>query len=342
MLSKFLVKSLLYNFATVLPIILSACATSATPPALPISATATSTIQPTNPQAPAPTKDLMTQKQKVWDEVIRDVNAFNRLVEQEKSLGYIETQHNDVSGEDYFYFTGESNHKIRVAHDHLISQISILYDQYLILYKQSYNPTPFPSFSTKEEALNFRYQTMQEDQEWLEAQYQAENVLKIYDPDGGEYTSLLPFEQMVWLELRNGALDQLRMTAELSPELLAKHKATVENLDGQPIVANEITSLPFYRNDITLFQYETQKNYYVLDTDGNVIEIIPIQMPLSDQLTPMAPLNTNQLEEKARMLIASIASDTDVETLTSASGSKIGSYFFRWEDRTKPVLDDRR
>lgn len=348
MLSKFSIKSLLYVSTILLSIILSACTASVIPAAVPISATAIFTIQPTNTQAPTPTEDLATQKQIIWDEVVRDVNAFNQLVEQEKSLGHIETSHNTVTGEDFFYFTGESDQKIRAAHDHLIKQISLLYDQYLTLYKRDYNPTPFPSFSTKEEVLSFRYQTMQEDQEWLEAQDKAENVLKLYDPDRGGYMSLLPFEQMVWLELRNEALDQLRMAAELSPELLAQYKATVEKLDGGTVVSNEIDSRPYYRNDVTLFQYKTQKNYYLINADGAIIEITPVNQSLSTQLVlvpglaaapPNTSLNTNQLEQQARAFINLISPGTNVDVLTPSIGSKVSNFFFKWEDQTKPSLD---
>lgn len=348
MLSKFSIKSLLYVSTILLSIILSACTASVIPAAVPISATAIFTIQPTNTQAPTPTEDLATQKQIIWDEVVRDVNAFNQLVEQEKSLGHIETSHNTVTGEDFFYFTGESDQKIRAAHDHLIKQISLLYDQYLTLYKRDYNPTPFPSFSTKEEVLSFRYQTMQEDQEWLEAQDKAENVLKLYDPDRGGYMSLLPFEQMVWLELRNEALDQLRMAAELSPELLAQYKATVEKLDGGTVVSNEIDSRPYYRNDVTLFQYKTQKNYYLINADGAIIEITPVNQSLSTQLVlvpglaaapPNTSLNTNQLEQQARAFINLISPGTNVDVLTPSVGSKVSNFFFKWEDQTKPSLD---
>jgi hypothetical protein len=324
------------------PIILSACATSVTTSAVPEPTIVTAAVQQTITQAPTPTQDLETQRQKIWDQVILDVSEFNQLVEREKLLGEVENTHNDQTGEDFFTFIGESDKKIRTAHDHLIDRIHELHDESLALYKQEYNPTPFPTFSTKEEALNFYYQTMQENQDWLEEQDKAKNVLKVYDPDRGGYISLLPFEQMDWLALRNEALNQVRLAAELSPERQAQHKSIVEGLDRQPVIASEITSLPFYRNDITLFQYQTQKNYYVLNTDGTVIEIIPVQIPLIDQFTPVALLNVNQLEENARVLIASIAPATDLETLTSAFGSKIGSYFFRWEDRTKPLLDDGR
>lgn len=348
MLLRSLTKSLLYVFTISLSIILLACHTSVISPSLAISATATSTIQPTNTQAPTPTEDLTTQKQKIWDEVVRMVNEFNQLVEQEKLLGNIETSHNNETGQDFFTFTGESDKKIRVSHDNLINQMNMLRDRYLALYKQDYNPTPFPAFNTNEEARNFYYQAMQEDQDWLEAQEKAENGLKIYDPDRGSYMIFLSFEQSAWLGLRVEALNKLRMEAELSPELLAKHKMIVEKLDGSSVVSNEIDSRPYYRNDVTLFQYKTQKNYYLINADGAIIEITPVNQSLSTQLVlvpglaaapPNTSLNTNQLEQQARAFINLISPGTNVDVLTPSIGSKVSNFFFKWEDQTKPSLD---
>ena len=329
MLPRFSNKSLQWIFTLFLSFALSACfvSTTTSPPLI------NATVQPTSIQLPTSTEDLPTQKQKIWDEVSREVTEFNQLVEQEKSLGKIET------GQDFFRFTGESDIKIRAAHENLMSQIVILRDRYLALYKQDYNPTPFPTFSIKEEALDFYYQTMQENQDWLEAQEKTESALRIYDPDRGNYVSFLSFDQDIWLGLRNEALNKLRMEAELSPELLANHKAIVEKLDSVPVEANEITSLPYYRNDLTLFQYRTRKNYYVLNADGAVIEITPVQGASTTGLTLPAQLTTDQLEDNARSFINLIAPGTNLDALTLDVGLKTSNSFFKWEDRTKPALD---
>lgn len=337
MLSRFSIKSLLYIFTILLSIILSSCVASVIPSSAPISVTATA--QPTNTQAPTPTEDLATQKQKIWDEISRDVVEFNQLVEQEKSLGNIETSHDSETGQDFFRFTGESAEKIRTAYENLMGQMVVLRERYLALYKQDYNPTPFPTFSTKEDALNFYYQTMQEDQDWLETQEKTESALRVYDPDRGSYVSFLSFDQDVWLLLRNEALNKLRMEAELSPELLVNHKAIVEKLDGVPVEANEITSLPYYRNDLTLFQYRTRKNYYVLNADGAVIEITPVQGASTTGLNLPAQLATDPLEDNARSFINLIAPGTNLDVLTLDVGLKTSNSFFKWEDRTKPALD---
>lgn len=334
----------------VLAFAISACSASPSPLASPTSTT-TATITAQSGPVPTPTEDWAAQKQKISDEASRKVEEFNQLVEQEKLLGNIETSHNSETGQDFFTFTGESDIKIRAAHKNLISQLEILRDQYLALYKQDYNPTPFPTFSTKEEAQKFYYQAMQEDQDWLEAQEKSESAFKVYDPDRGNYLSVLTFEQSAWLGLRIDALNNVRMEAELSPELLASHKAIVEKLDGTLVEANEITSLPYYRNDLTLFQYKTSKNYYVLNEDGAVIEITPVQQGSSTtelepaqslatmESTSNAPLNANQLEDKARAFINLIAPETNLDTLSLDIGSKTSNSFFKWEDQTKPPLD---
>lgn len=323
-------------FTLFLSFALSACSESTTvSPSFIVATVQSASIQL---PAPTPTEDLAAQKQKISDEASRKIEKFNQLVEQEKLLGNIETSHNGETGQDFFIFTGESDTKIRAAHENLISQLEMLRDQYLALYKQNYNPTPFPTFSTKEEALKFYYQAMQENQDWLEALEKKDSAFKVYDPDRGNYLSVLTFEQSAWLGLRTDALNNLRMEAELSPELLAKHIAIVEKLDGTLVEANEITSLPYYRNDLTLFQYQTSKNYYVLNADGAVIEITPIQS-LPIEITPNPSLNVDQLEQKAISYINRIAPGTSVETLTPQHASKTGTFFFKWEDQTKPSLD---
>lgn len=316
---------------------LSACFASTTD--LHPSVTSTATTSPIIVWSPNSINDRVAQKQKLLSDVSREIAEYNELVEQEKLLGNINTVQNNDTRQDTFFFIGESDKKVRAAYENLEKQISVLYSKYIILYKQDYVATPFPSLDANEK-LELYYQLLQEDQNWVDKQLKTETAPKIYSPDLGTFESILDFEQTAWLDLRSQALNDLRIEAELSTDVVIRHKNIVEKLDGAPVEAREVTSLPFYRNDVTLFQYQTQKNYYILNADGAVIEIIPIQMPLSNQLTPNAPLNASQLEEKAREFITSLAPDTNLDTLTSINDSKIGSYFFRWEDRTKPVLDD--
>jgi hypothetical protein len=338
---KFKTKSLAFIFGLVSVISIPACMTSTTPATAPVT-TPSNTIQPTNTQNPTSTEDLAAQKQNILDQAAQDIADFNLLVEQEKLLGNIEISQNSQTSESFFRFTGESDKKIRAAHDNLIYQIGILDKEFLILYKQDYNPTPFPTFNNKEEVLDFYNQALQENQNWMSEQLEANNALKIYDPDLGAYISTLNLEQFAWLGLHIDALNKLRVDTLLTPDLQEKHVTMLRKLDDASVEKVEITSLPFYRNDLTLFQYQTKNNYYILNSDGVIIQITPIQMPLSDIFTPKAPLTLKQLNDKAQSLVSLLVPSIDLNTLTSANGSKIGSFFFRWEDKTKPFLDDGR
>ena len=329
---------------TTITLFLYACGTSIiTPPA---QSAATTTAQPTNTPAPTPTEDLAAQKQKILDEIVQDDAEYNKLVEQEKLSGTFDTQHNSENGQDFIIFTSESAKKIQAAYQNLLNQTKILYDQYLALYKQDYSPTPFPIFNTKEQSLNFYYQALQEDQAWMDAQLKAENARKIFDPDRGVYVNYLNFEQAAWLGLKGETLDKLRMDAELPPDLQAKHKTIVEKLDGGSVVSNEIDGRPYYRNDLTLFQYKTQKNYYLLNADSAIIEITPVDQTGNTQLVipssqpaPNTPFTQSQLEQQARAFINLIAPGTNLDSLKPSVGGKIDDYFFKWEDQTKPPLD---
>ncbi len=343
MTSKSLLKKVWCISTLWLLFVLSACISSRTLSSVVVFPTAT--ITPSSTAIPTE-EDLAAQKQRIWDEFVQQVNAYNNLVEQEKSLGNIQISHNNATGQDQFIFTGESDQKIRAAFAELIGQFQVLSEQYMALYKKDYNPTPFPTFSTKEDALNFYRQAIQEDNDWMDEQRAAETSLKIYNPDRGTYQGYLTFEQDSWFLLKNQALSELRMNAELTPEIQAKNKMLVEALDGGDVVSSEIDARPWYRNDLTLFQYKTQKNYYVLNADGAIIDITPVDQSGNTQLVipgsqPASDMSftQGQLEQQARAWVNLIAPGTNLDALTPSVNSKTDNYFFKWEDQTKPPLD---
>jgi hypothetical protein len=79
-----------------------------------------------------------------------------------------------------------------------------------------------------------------------------------------------------------------------------------------------------------------------LNVSGNVVEIIPLRPPHTADLTPIAPKNTANLEEEALKLINLFSPNIELNGLTRMDGTKINTFFFRWEDQTKPLLDDGR
>ena len=112
------------------------------------------------------------------------------------------------------------------------------------------------------------------------------------------------------------------------------------------ITFKEATTSP-YRTDTPYTVYETDTMRYTMDSRQHlVVWISPIAEPQA-----AAGLSIPELEKIARKMIALVSPEINLDsltysfgqkTLTDSSGQEIGNYFFRWEDLTKPVLDDGR
>ena len=295
--------------------------------------------------SPTPTENPGTAREKLQAQAEKLVEAYNQLVKLEQKSGEGKITHTEDTGEERYLFTGKSYEKIIQAFQNLSTQKAAIFEQYLRLYRQDHQPTPYPAQGTKEQTLQYYRQLLGENQARMEMLLKSENVDKIYNPDFGSYEATIRFEDAAWFQLAGEALDALRLNTELSPELLKKHLTILKNLEPETPAAEiqrSITSLPFYRNDLTFFQYVTGTRVYVLDASGDVIEISPIEPPQTSDLTPLAPLSKAELEKKARSLIQLWAPGTDLEALTEAGGEKINTFFFRWENREKALLDDGR
>ena len=305
---------------------------------------AAQTATPTLP-SPTPTENPQTAREKLQAQAQKLMEAYNQLVKMEQKSGEGKITHTEDTGEERYLFTGKSYEKIIQAFQNLSTQKAAIFEQYLRLYRQDHQPTPYPAQGTKEQTLQYYRQLLAENQARMEALLKSENVDRLYNPDLGSYEATIRFEDAAWFQLAGEALDALRLSAELSPELLEKHLTLLKNLEPDTPAAEiqrSITALPFYRNDLTFFQYVTGTRVYVLDASGDVVEIFPLQPPQTSDLTPIAPLSRAGLEKKARSLIQLLAPGTDLEALTEAGGEKINTFFFRWENRTKALLDDGR
>jgi hypothetical protein len=115
----------------------------------------------------------------------------------------------------------------------------------------------------------------------------------------------------------------------------------ISRVDNGLVSVVDVSAFPYYRAEIELTSYETDGNYFTVYSDHHqIIEIIPKVSPLTDELPLVPNFSIDTLEQQARELIALLAPDTNLDGLTFVPGEKIRTYFFRWEDRTKPLLDD--
>ena len=128
----------------------------------------------------------------------------------------------------------------------------------------------------------------------------------------------------------------MALYAAPAAELMDLDIKSIQRIEpGEVVYLNHFVN-PAYRMDIGLTSYETKTARYELDTDKHeVIEIIVKQAPPTDSVG-----NRTELEARAKELIALFSPGLIINNLTPSYVEKVNTYFFRWIDTTKAVLDD--
>jgi hypothetical protein len=278
------------------------------------------------------TPSIQSQKEEILRQIRQDVADYNSLVEDEKKTGVSETSN---LGKQSFIFIGASYTKISSKYQTLMNNINDLNKRYEELSPAS--PLPIPTFTNKADGQVYLDQLMQDYTTWIQNELVHGTNVVIYLPENGDYLPQLIGDSYVMLQAKEVVIQKLRWWVRgPSAAAIQQDVQMIQHIEPGNVDLTDVTSLPFYRNDLSLTQYDTSSRTYIVYSEAHVIiEIIPRQIPQG-----VTSLSTDELEVKARALIALFAPGVDLSQLTPAPGSKIGTYFFRWEDRTKPVLDD--
>ena len=167
-------------------------------------------------------------------------------------------------------------------------------------------------------------------------------IVKLYSPSDMNYISLLIGESYAIEKEKEENIIALNHIINMPPfDLINLDIKKIQSIEPGEVTYIDNSEVPFYRSDIKLATYETATRSYTLYTNSHeIIEIIPKIIPQTADLTPVASLAVKILEQKARTLIAIVSPGVNLDILTAVPGSKIGSFFFRWEDRSRAVLDD--
>ena len=282
------------------------------------------------------TPSIQAQREEILQQITQDVADYNSLVDDEKKTGVSETS-NLGNGKQSFVFIGDSYTKISAKYKTLMNSIDDLNKRYEELSPAS--PLPIPTFTNKADGQVYLDQLMQDYTTWIQNELVHGTNVVIYLPDNGDYLPQLIGDSYVMLQAKEVVIQKLRWWVRGPSEAAIQQDVQmIQRIEPGDVTLTDVTSLPFYRNDLSLNQYNTSSRTYIVYSEAHVIiEIIPKHLP-----SGVTNLPTDELEVKARALIALFAPGVDLSQLTPAPGSKIGTYFFRWEDRTKPILDDGR
>ena len=325
-----------YKFVSlIVTILLVGCAT---PNSLPTNTpTVRSTIvdvTATEIETSTATPSIQAQREEILRQIRRDVDDYNAYIEDKKKTGVYHIV--DLGdGKQGFQFTGDSYAVVSSKFQTLINSIDDLNKRYEDLSPAS--PLPSPTFTSKTEGQVYLYNLMDDYTTWFMNELAHGTVVIVYSPDGGEYVPQLIGDSYVTSQAKELEILKLRMWVRgPSDAAIQQDIQLINQIEPGDVSLTDVTSLPFYNSDLSLNQYETSTRIYIVySATHTIVEIVPKQMPQE-----VTTSSTDALEVKARALIALFAPGVNLNQLTPAPGSKIGTYFFRWEDRTKPLLDD--
>jgi hypothetical protein len=304
-------------------------------------------MPPTLQETPTPldfltlttTPSVSQREEKIIWEINVCANKYQDLVESEKQENNYETV-TLPDGKEGINFLGDARLKITdafVETQKCIQQLNLEYTQ---LYKATHETYSIPAEPLAQRSRLTDLLASLDG--WMENERKNGNVIEIYSPYTLGPILFLTGDSYARSVIIEDEIKSLQLAlAGISNEDVQLDAEAIKKIDDGNVSLLGVSAFPYYRSDIKLTSYETGSCYYIIYSAQHVIiEIIPKEIPQTADLTPVAFLSAQMLEQRARALIATIAPNVNLDTLTAVPGSKIGSFFFRWEDRTKPVLDD--
>lgn len=306
---------------------LSACQSKASP--------SPTTFSP----ASVSTKSVSTQQQKeaIIQEIHEIVNQYNAFLEEEKATGnYIIVQLPD--GSEGVQFTNESAGKVFTEMMRIDEIITGLNEKYYELSMKEQSSISYPSPEIQASDLG---RLTSEYLAWIDEEQKNGTTIIIVTDDGFTRTLFIGDSYVASKEW-NRKIDiaeeksNQEYLAYINPEPDYQIIRKIEGDDVQ-IRFKDVTTSP-YRPDTPYTVYETATMRYNIDSRQRLVTWIePIISPQGVEELPVA-----ELEKMTREMIALVSPEINLDALTYSFGQKIGTYFFRWEDPTKPVLDDGR
>jgi hypothetical protein len=313
-------------------IILSACQAGNEPPQKAIS-------MPNTPTTTFPTASRVSTARNGKEEIINEIkqisSQYNLFIDSEKKTGNLEIT-TSPDGSEEITFTNVSYMKVMTEYLRIQEKISALNEEYYNLYIQGIQATQ--TFDSPNQ--NNQYEKLLEEySNWLPQELKTGSIVMIYSPVELKYTPVLIGDSYAHMKEKGDKITALRLSTVMPPAASIKMDIElIQSIESGSVTLMDIGVFPYYRADIKLTTYKTNLRFYNLYTDAHeIIEIIPKQIPSGN-----AKLSPSVLESLAKELISKISPKINLDNLTPVPNSKEGTYFFRWEDRTKPLLDDGR
>lgn len=320
-------KDFIFLLYTLIILVISACQNRAipSPTTLPTTSVFTESVS------------IQQQKEAIIQEIHEVVDQYNAFLEEEKTTGnYIIVQLPD--GSDGVQFTNESAGKVFTEMMRIDEIITGLNEKYYELSIEEQSSISYPNPDIQASDLG---RLTSEYLAWIDEEQKNGTTIIIVTDDGfkrilfigDSYVASKEWNRKIDIAEEKSNQEYL---AYINPEPDYQIIRRIEGDDVQ-ISFKDVTLSP-YRPDTPYTVYETATMRYNIDSRQRLVTWIePIISPQGAEELPVA-----ELEKMAREMIALVSPEINLDILTYSFYQKIGTYFFRWDDFTKPVLDDGR
>lgn len=292
-------------------------------------------IQTETPLPTAPSVD--TERENILSQIKQLANNYNSQVDQYKQNEKATIIVDPDTGQEKLELSSNAIEALTPLYDNVYEQIGSLSEKYWELYQKDHPTDPLPISMSKDELTQYKQKLVNEFNTWEANELKTGAVIKLYNPEDMVFYRILVGDSYGADRWKWSYITRIiALSNAPSEELMNLDIQKIHQFDGGAVSLAAVSAYPFYRTDIKLTRYETEKANYLLYTDFHeFIEVIPKEVHPTDQEGSLV-----DLEAKAVETVHLFSPNTKLEELTLIQHEKAGNYFFRWEDRTKPLLDD--
>ncbi len=306
--------------------------------------TVTVTSSPTATASPPTTTPtpIVSAKEHILEQIRQLAAGYDQTVQAEKKNGNVEFSKDTKTGEEIFFFRGESFGKIYELFLNLINQINQLNMLYTQVYRDETQPTPFPTQSSDDQTKAYYEFLLQQTSEFCpQIHNDIATAISIYRPDEGKY---LPMHIIDDTTAHCNVYGQMIEEWHTAPMLAKVNKeadmALIRQIMGKPDMKLTFQSITGLANapwqSAALYTDETGAKYYADIETARLAEIDP-NLPSQLNIPANETKNMDELRGIARQFASTNSPRlAELESVILYEENCKGDIcFFRWDYRNK-------
>jgi len=278
----------------------------------------------------------------ILEQIRQKALEYDRAVQAEKQHGQVEFSQDPTTGEERFFFKGESFNRIDSLFFQFLEEKTRLEQLYTRLYRAETQPTPFPTQSSAaQQQAYFEYLNAQAEQYCSLESWQKDpnaQALLLYDPEEGRYRPVYYGEVVARCEIYVQMLEEFRTAPLLAKVNHERAQAVIRGAMDKPglVLSFEgiapLANAP--RRSAAVYLDETGTRYWV-ELESSLLVGIEPNYPTHPEIPAAEVKEMAALRQLARQFaLANSPRFAGLEqTLFYEENCKGSLCFFRWDTR---------